>query len=169
MKKLPPEQRKANRAAYAASPKGKKTIQAWQATPKGRYKRAKDNATTKRNKAKKANRHPERYEWGLTLEEFTELDQQNCFYCNNELCGKVVDGIGLDRVDESRGYFTDNVVPACFVCNVSRNIFYSVEEMLQIARLVIDMRRRKTKEEEFWAMNCEWWVEVGETPTSEGQ
>ena len=34
-------------------------------------------------------------------------------------CGGVK-SMGLDRVDNARGYTTDNVVPACTVCNLMK-------------------------------------------------
>lgn len=59
----------------------------------------------------------------LTKEQFRELTKQNCFYC-----GKLPSTVkkakhsdylynGLDRIDNTKGYTPDNVVPCCGECN----------------------------------------------------
>lgn len=52
------------------------------------------------------------YIFGLTEEKFLEYWQQPCFYC-----GISIETIGLDRMDNSRGYEEDNIVPCCPTCN----------------------------------------------------
>jgi len=73
--------------------------------------------------------------WELTEEEFEELAQQNCHYCgakpNNVLNRKDCNGAytynGIDRIDNSKGYTVDNVVPCCKRCNnAKRN--YTLKE-----------------------------------------
>lgn len=76
----------------------------------------------------------------LTFEQFLELSQQNCFYCDEPPSNgynafkprkthlyseeRLRDGYfvynGLDRVDNSRGHFVDNVVPCCCNCNKAK-------------------------------------------------
>lgn len=78
----------------------------------------------------------------LTLEQFVELASKNCYYCgvepqncSNFYSYKEEDANtlteyykeskkhadfkynGLDRVDNSRGHYLDNVVPCCIRCN----------------------------------------------------
>jgi hypothetical protein len=50
--------------------------------------------------------------FSLTIEEFTTMWQLPCTYCGDE-----IDTIGLDRVDNTKGYTIDNVVPCCTTCN----------------------------------------------------
>ena len=64
------------------------------------------------------------YTWQLTKEQFSTLTQQTCYYCGMEpsQCGHHSshgDHIynGLDRVDNSKDYTIDNVVPCCGDCN----------------------------------------------------
>lgn len=54
----------------------------------------------------------------LTLEDFDNITKQPCYYCG-EFNG-VFQGIafsGVDRIDSSKGYTKDNVVPCCGKCN----------------------------------------------------
>lgn len=74
----------------------------------------------------------------ISFEEFKDLSQKNCFYCNLEPSNKtnhakndpkalkerahLYDFIysGLDRIDSSRAHFKDNVVPCCRWCNFAK-------------------------------------------------
>ena len=47
----------------------------------------------------------------LTLEEANEILCGKCFYCGKEHC------LGIDRVDNSKGYDITNCVPCCGCCN----------------------------------------------------
>ena len=69
-------------------------------TLKGRYKEYKTGAKSRG------------YEFKLTLEDFEKMWNQNCYYCDT-----LIDGIGVDRVDNTKGYLVDNTVPCCSVCN----------------------------------------------------
>src|SRR5579862_2777204 len=51
--------------------------------------------------------------FSLTEQDFFELWNRTCFYC-----GDHVEGIGLDRVDNSKGYTRENVVVCCTPCNM---------------------------------------------------
>lgn len=51
-------------------------------------------------------------EWAISDEQFYELWGKNCFYCNDP-----VERIGVDRVDNNKGYVNDNIVPCCSACN----------------------------------------------------
>jgi hypothetical protein len=64
----------------------------------------------------------------ITKEDFHDLTSQECHYCGQPLSNRTKDRNGdgffvyngLDRVDSSRGYTLDNVVPACIVCNKAK-------------------------------------------------
>ena len=68
------------------------------------------------------------YEWKLSEDYVRKITQQNCFYCGVEPSHVNKNGPGqgeyvyngLDRVDNTKGYTTDNVVPCCRQCNVSK-------------------------------------------------
>ena len=59
---------------------------------------------------------------------------QSCVYCG------VTDGLGCDRLDNSRGHTMDNVVPACGDCNIMRGDRFTHEEMLIIGKSVAHVR-----------------------------
>lgn len=48
---------------------------------------------------------------------------------------------GLDRVDPSRGYATDNVVPACIVCNRAKADMSREEFHAWVGRVYSRIRR----------------------------
>jgi len=74
-----------------------------------------------------------------TFEQFLTLVTSNCFYCGcepNMITGSnrntkhgtgFFKHLGLDRVDNNKGYVLKNVVPCCFRCNNAKWT-YSVEE-----------------------------------------
>lgn len=72
----------------------------YELTPAGKYYWYKSRA--KRRKI----------EYKLSYEEFVQFWQKSCHYC-----GGVINTVGLDRVDNSKGYEIDNIVPCCWNCN----------------------------------------------------
>lgn len=54
------------------------------------------------------------YEFTLTFEEFSDLVDKECFYCDYKKDEEVN---GIDRVDNSKGYTKENSVPCCEICN----------------------------------------------------
>jgi len=51
-------------------------------------------------------------EYLLTIQDVTNLWQQPCRYCGDDIAT-----VGIDRVDSSKAYSLDNVVPCCSRCN----------------------------------------------------
>jgi len=49
----------------------------------------------------------------ITYEQFCNIIFNN----KCEYCGEYETKLGIDRVDNSRGYDIDNIVPACWICN----------------------------------------------------
>ena len=90
-----------------------------------------------KNAAKKRN-----YEFNLSLEEFSNLIEQNCFYCDskpnmtysygNKYKNNAVDYSnfkynGVDRINNSIGYIISNCVPCCKICNNSKSTLSETE------------------------------------------
>ena len=84
--------------------------------------------------------------WNLTRLEFDALVIQDCSYCRAEPSNVTTSWdkstftyTGIDRVDNTRGYESDNVVPCCRECNKakgSRTQKEFIEWALKIARTV---------------------------------
>ena len=64
-------------------------------------------------------------EFSIPKSNFKELCKKDCNYCGSspknvmskERCNGAFVYNGLDRVDPSKGYTLDNVVPSCAICN----------------------------------------------------
>jgi hypothetical protein len=57
-------------------------------------------------------------EWALSNVEAAAILNLPCMYCGD----RGPEGLGgIDRIDNSRGYESDNVAPACKRCNQARN------------------------------------------------
>jgi len=79
-------------------------------------------------------------EWGLDLSQYSSLsDGASCYYCSGPI-GRH--GVGLDRIDNSKGYIQGNVIPACGDCNCHRQHTWTVEEALVAIRAVLELRRK---------------------------
>jgi len=74
--------------------------------------------------------------FNLSLEDVKNITSQNCFYCGVPpqfiASSKLVKSVnfknynqyiynGIDRIDSTRGYTKDNVVPCCKWCNIAKN------------------------------------------------
>lgn len=57
------------------------------------------------------------HEWRLTPTEYEALRAQPCTVCSGQIGEHSV---GVDRLDNSRGYSIDNLRPCCGPCNVAR-------------------------------------------------
>jgi uncharacterized protein with PIN domain len=81
--------------------------------------------------------------WSLTKEEYIRLVENNCHYCGDILRET---GVGLDQIVPTKGYTTNNVVPCCKECNVVKSDYFTYEEMVEIGKLLKDIKsRRKTQ------------------------
>lgn len=58
------------------------------------------------------------FDFELTIEEFDEITKSPCFYCGelpeDEFGNQFT---GVDRIDSQLGYYKNNCVPCCFICN----------------------------------------------------
>ena len=77
----------------------------------------------------------------LTFKEYTDLISKPCYYCNDEMNTPSF-GRGLDRIDNSKGYLIDNVLPCCTTCNQTRSDKFTVEETLIMIKSVLAMRKK---------------------------
>ncbi len=68
------------------------------------------------------------------------IKPDQCYYCEGPLA--KLSG-ALDRIDNNKGYILENVVPCCRDCNVVRNRLLSIEEMLEIVKLLRKLREKQ--------------------------
>lgn len=64
----------------------------------------------------------------LRYEDFLKFFDKDCHYCGEKIldCG----GVGIDRVDNTKGYTLDNTVPCCRPCNIAK-LTYTAEEYIE--------------------------------------
>jgi hypothetical protein len=76
-----------------------------------------------------ARSHSKHYkrDWSITFEEYENLLNRACFYCGSSILNQK--GVGLDRIDNKKGYLLNNVLPCCGDCNYIRQDLLTVEEM----------------------------------------
>lgn len=70
--------------------------------------------------------------WELSRETYETLVEQPCDYCGDP----TGDGVGLDRLDNTRGYEPDNVVPCCGDCNMLRGRRLTPEQTRKAIRAI---------------------------------
>ncbi len=88
--------------------------------------------------------------FSLTLDEFRTLTSSDCYYCGNppsrirriERGRSAYRYNGLDRVDNARGYESDNVVPCCRDCNTSKSN-KGLQTFLAWAMRIADRERKR--------------------------
>lgn len=76
--------------------------------------------------------------WTIPEKLYGELIVKPCEYC--ELPNNVEVSIGLDRLDNSRGYTPKNVVSCCRECNLVRGDRFTPDEMRLIGAAVRDVK-----------------------------
>ena len=114
---------------FVASKSRTEEAKRYRSSPHGRFLNAKCQAKVRKK------------EWTLSEIEYLDLVSDQCFYCN----GPLPIGGGIDRLDNSKGYITGNVVPCCFRCNNLKGAELTWQETL-IAVRAIQEYRRKTHE-----------------------
>lgn len=70
-------------------------------------------------------------EWGLTLSEFAAMWNSNCSYCDDTIAT-----IGIDRIDNTKGYVAGNVTPCCNVCNSMKSGLTHTDWVNQMRRIL---------------------------------
>jgi hypothetical protein len=73
------------------------------------------------------------YTFELTMEDFSNLWNKPCSYCN-----EIVPGIGIDRKDNNIGYTASNTISCCTTCNFMKGkLTYTqfVNKCLQISKV----------------------------------
>ena len=74
--------------------------------------------------------------WEIEMSEYAALITNLCHYCG----GMTGNGVALDRIDNTKGYRVDNVVPCCGDCNTMRGDKLTKEEMEVAMKAVLELR-----------------------------
>jgi hypothetical protein len=97
---------------------------------KDRSDKSKDNTPAKNKLFYKYRMQAKRRNiiFNLKQKEFLQIINKSCFYCGKEASNKeitssghVLSYNGIDRIDNTRGYELDNIVPCCKFCNKMKN------------------------------------------------
>lgn len=78
------------------------------------------------------------YRMEITAEQFKDLLYKDCYYCGSKFQDSPKGfSYRLDRLDSSKGYTMDNVVPCCTICNRAKSTL-SVEEFQNWIRGIVE-------------------------------
>ena len=69
----------------------------------------------------------------LTFEQFQELINSKCSYCDTDNCR------GVDRMDSDISYTLQNSVPCCKICNTMKNDMSNEAFVNHIKKLIIKL------------------------------
>ena len=95
-----------------------------------RYLIAKSSALNKSRRGTKL--------FDISFDELVSLWKKGCHYCHGSIINNK--GVGLDRIDNSKDYIIDNVLPCCGDCNKIRNTILTVEEMEVAMKAILEYR-----------------------------
>lgn len=87
---------------------------------KGRYRIYRTGARTRK------------IDFNLSFDYFLTFWNKPCHYC-----GSKINGIGLDRINNKKGYIVNNVVPCCIVCNKMKSI-KTIKEFIKHCKKIIN-------------------------------
>lgn len=86
------------------------------------------------------------WEFELDILSLEKITSQNCYYCGQEPKNRMQRHSyiyyynGIDRVDNSRGYTKDNIVPCCSICNTKKGAI-SLDIINKIAEFLNDTKK----------------------------
>lgn len=84
-----------------------------------------------KNGAKKRN-----IPWGLTFVEFMQFWQKPCGYC-----GDLIVTVGIDRIENNKGYYMVNCIPCCSTCNRMK-MSLSKELFLESVKMIYEFKNQ---------------------------
>ena len=76
----------------------------------------------------------------ISFEYYAKLMEQLCYYCESPL---NLNGYSLDRVDTCKGYYPENLVPCCGLCNWIKSDIFEVDEMQIIGQAIRIVKQKR--------------------------
>ena len=76
--------------------------------------------------------------FNFSLNELEMFITKSCFYCGD------TENIGLDRIDNNKGHCKSNVVASCSICNMTRGNRFTVEEFIELGKVIKDIKNKRT-------------------------
>lgn len=73
------------------------------------------------------------------------MDEASCFFCGSLIDQSVGSGYYLDRINNSKGYYLNNVVVCCPKCNSLKSNNLSFEEMIFVVQALKLFRKKFVK------------------------
>ena len=80
----------------------------------------------------------------MSLEEFCNLVKKKCWFCNRT--PEQAGGMGVDRIDNSKGHIHGNLETACFICNMMRKSL-SVKDFIERCLDIADNQKSRFEKE----------------------
>ena len=129
--------------------KNKELISFWKDERRkdGRYTRCKECMSIKRKSwESKLDYVFEKYQrdakrrnicFGLNKKEFDSFKNSSCYYC-----GEILDKVRLDRIDNTLGYFINNVVSCCSICNRFKNSLTKEKFLEHVIKIEFYQRKK---------------------------
>jgi hypothetical protein len=85
------------------------------------------------------------YSFDLSIDTFKSLVTSPCFYCGDSLKNirkdkastEILFYTGIDRLDNSKGYTTENCVPCCRICNGAKSNMTKEEFLNHIEKIYV--------------------------------
>jgi len=97
-------------------------------------------------------------ECSMTKEQYLELIQKPCCYCNYYNEDEIN---GIDRLDNTKGYLLENCIPCCKHCNRMKHILHPVFFMGK-AKLITQFQETNLENKDFYAT---WKIYIHKVPT----
>lgn len=130
-----PEKIKKMRTEYLKRPEVKEHI--------SEYYKSKNRTDNYRYRYSKGKCKSRGKEFLLTKEEYIDIINRPCYYSGEDLSKEM--GIGLDRIDNAKGYTLDNVLPCIGWVNKIRNNLLTVAETVHIIKSLLEFRKNNTE------------------------
>lgn len=101
-------------------------------TPKRRFSTAKTDAKRRE------------LSFELTFDFWWREVQKTCYYCRDILGKRSETTVGLDRLDNNKGYIEGNVVSCCAFCNLTKGDRLTSEETMVMINSLLNFRQKNT-------------------------